>query len=458
MISNWFERMLDTVADYGGDILGLRDAGEGKALPDAQVCTQLITGQGEATNIALAREILQRWQKKNEEDRLQFLLMLASDFDPDPGAVQEAVNNYNVEDYSSLQQLLEVAEPLRQELLRRLNMAPSGTSVLVEMRAFLLQHLQQYPNLNKLDYDFQHLLSSWFNRGFLSLERIDWDSPASILEKLIKYEAVHPMAGWHDLHRRLASDRRCFAFFHPALPKDPLIFVEVALTGSMSHSIASLIDPESPEIDASKADTAIFYSINNALMGLRGVSFGNFLIKQVASELHKEFPGLTLFATLSPVPMLRKYIESVEPDVIEKLLGDALILLRSSSQQQEITAVIDTLINQLDELDEDSRKSLESSLQKLALYYLTSAKRNHKAYDPVMHFHLSNGARLERINVLANLSEYGLKQSWGCMVNYRYESSQIVANHEAYVCSGHISMSKDLERRFKGLELASSTA
>jgi malonyl-CoA decarboxylase len=455
MISNWFERLLDTVADHGKDILGLRDNGSDKELPDAQLCTQLVTGQGEATNIALAREMLNRWQTKNDEERLQFLLMLAYDFDPDPEAVAEAVKHYDVKNYDSLKQLMEVTEPIRQELLRRLNMAPNGTAILVDMRAFLLKHLKQYPDLNKLDYDFQHLLSSWFNRGFLRLEQIDWNTSASILEKLIKYEAVHPMTGWDDLQRRLASDRRCYAFFHPALPDDPLIFVEVALTSSMSNAIGPLVDPEAEIIDIGEADTAIFYSINNALIGLRGVSFGNFLIKQVATELHKEFAGLKTFATLSPVPLLRTYIESMDSDILELLLKDQLELLLTHSQQSIVPAAITELISQYDEQDSEITALLENTLCRLTVYYLGNARRQGHAYDPVMHFHLSNGASLERINVFANMRDYGIGQSWGCMVNYRYESSQIVTNHEAYAGQGKITMSSDLQRLFRSLDIDS---
>jgi malonyl-CoA decarboxylase len=332
-------------------------------------------------------------------------------------------------------------------------MAPNGTAVLVDMRAFLLQHLKPYPQLNKLDYDFQHLLSSWFNRGFLSLQRIDWDTPASILEKLIRYEAVHPMTGWDDLQRRLARDRRCFAFFHPALPNDPLIFVEVALTTSMSDAIAPLIDPKADKTDTDQADTAMFYSINNALIGLRGVSFGNFLIKQVATELHKEFPKLNTFATLSPMPLFRHYIESMDHKLLEQLLHEHLDQLTSVSDVSGIPEAIDTLIANYDRQHAEVRSLLEDCLQILALYYLGSARRHDHAYDPVMHFHLSNGASLERINVFANMRDYGVQQSWGCMVNYRYESSKIVANHEAYVGQGKITMSSYLEGNFNNLHI-----
>jgi malonyl-CoA decarboxylase len=450
-MSNWFERFLDTVADTGREIIGLLDASDDRALSDSQLCRQLVAGHGEATNIALAREILQRWQQKNDQDKLQFLTMLAQEFDPNPDEVLQAARVYSVDDYNSLQRLIEVTEPPRQELLRRLNMAPSGTAILVGIRAFLLQHLSQHKELHKLDADFQHLLSSWFNRGFLQLERIDWDTPASILEKLIQYEVVHPMVGWDDLHRRLAEDRRCYAFFHPALPKDPLIFIEIALTSSMSSSITPLIDPGIAEVDPLQADTAIFYSINNALMGLRGVSFGNFLIKQVAAELQKEFPKLRTFATLSPIPMMRRCFVSKDLNIIEDLLHQYVEPLRSLSNKQNLLQAIDYLVGVNVEPDKEGRALLENCLQILVLYYLTNAKRNRRAYDPVMHFHLSNGARLERINLFANMSEYGIKQSWGCMVNYCYESAEIVANHEAYACDGQIRMSKELERQARNL-------
>jgi len=442
VISNWLERLVDTVADHGRELLGLLHDAEQH--DDRRLCNELIKGQGEATNIALAREILLRWHAKDTDEKLDFLLMLAAEFDPDPEAVLVAAKAYHPDDYETLARLTKVTEPPRQDLLRRLNMSKNGTAILVDMRSFLLEHLKSNPSLKKLDADFQHLLVSWFNCGFLQLKRIDWDSPASVLEKLMRFEAVHPMQGWNDLHRRLADDRRCFGFFHPALPGQPLIFVEVALTSEISHSVAPLIDYDEPVQDISKANSAIFYSINNALTGLRGVSFGNFLIKQVASELQQELPQIKHFVTLSPIPGFRRCLESCNDNTCLNLLGDDAVEIMEKAGVDSLSAALDKLLAQ--KADQDIQVLLSRALKKMALFYLADSKRGDKAYDPVAHFHLSNGAMLYRINTFANLNDYGIKQSWGCMVNYYYDHAHIVANHEAYVSDGVIVMSRELEK------------
>ncbi len=453
---SWFERMLDNVADRGLELLGLRERGEADAPSDAELCHRLVEGLGEASNIALAREILQRWESMDETDRLDFLHILAVEFDPDPEAIAQAAAAYHPKDPAALHRLLEASEPPRQELMRRLNMAPGGTAALVDIRAFLLRALPNHPELKGVDADFQHLLASWFNRGFLRLEKIDWNSPAAILEKLIRYEAVHPMSGWDDLRRRLGADRRCFAFFHPALPSDPLIFVEVALTNEISARIPPLIDPQSPESDPHQADTAVFYSINNALSGLRGVSFGNFLIKQVVSELNDEFPQIQTFITLSPIPRMRQSLfkavaDEVNGDQLARLLGERAEALVQAAGGGEPLQALDSLLQQ--PADEIRQSLLDPVLSDLALYYLARMKRGQMAaYDPVAHFHLSNGARLERINLHANPSSRGRDESWSCMVNYRYRSEEVVANHEAYVWDGRIALSRDLERRLRQID------
>ncbi|MEJ2456022.1 MAG: malonyl-CoA decarboxylase family protein [Candidatus Thiodiazotropha sp.] len=453
---SWFERMLDNVADRGLELLGLRERGEADAPSDAELCHRLVEGLGEASNIALAREILQRWESMDETDRLDFLHILAVEFDPDPEAIAQAAAAYHPKDPLALHRLLEASEPPRQELMRRLNMAPGGTAALVDIRAFLLRALPNHPELKGVDADFQHLLASWFNRGFLRLEKIDWNSPAAILEKLIRYEAVHPMSGWDDLRRRLGADRRCFAFFHPALPSDPLIFVEVALTNEISARIPPLIDPQSPESDPHQADTAVFYSINNALSGLRGVSFGNFLIKQVVSELNDEFPQIETFITLSPIPRMRQGLlkavaDAVHGDQLARLLGERAEALVQAAGGGEPLQALDSLLQQ--PVDEIRQSLLDPVLSDLAIYYLTRMKRGKMAaYDPVAHFHLSNGARLERINLHANPSSRGHDESWSCMVNYRYRGEEVVANHEAYVWDGRIALSRDLERRLRQID------
>ena len=267
------------------------------------LCHALLSERGEASGAALAREALEAYRMLAGPALWAFFDVLAEEFSPDPEVVGQAADAYRQDpSQANLIRLQEVTEPPRQELFRRLNLASGGTAALVEMRRRLLNELKAQPHWAGIDADLVHLLSSWFNRGFLSLQRIDWRTPALVLEKLMQYEAVHEIQGWHDLRRRLASDRRCFAFFHPALPDEPIIFIEVALTKGMSDQVQPLLDPDSPVVDSAGATAAIFYSITNCQEGLRGISFGNLLIKQVVQELEREFPRLRTFATLSPVP------------------------------------------------------------------------------------------------------------------------------------------------------------
>jgi malonyl-CoA decarboxylase len=453
----WLERMLNGVADHGMELIGLKERGQHDPSV-SELCHRLVDGVGEASNIALAREILQRWQEMEHDQRLDFLKLIAIELDPDPVEIKQAAENYRSQDPQSLQKLLDVSEPPRQELFRRLNMAPGATAILVEMRAELLTLLRNRPDLAGVDYDMRHLLASWFNRGFLDLQQIDWDSSASVLEKLIRYEAVHPMQGWDDLRRRLAEDRLCYAFFHPALPQDPLIFVEVALTREISDSIDNLIDPKYPLSDPTTADTAIFYSINNALKGLRGISFGNFLIKQVVNELKQSFPNIQRFVTLSPITRIRKALQQLQSTSaggvdqvdLERLLGDRKQQLIELTERHDLLSALDKLLYSPEASQND--ELVTSTLNDLVLFYLVVLKKGEHAYEPVAHFHLSNGARLDRINLFANLSERGKAESWGCMVNYRYEEPDLVVNHEAYLNNGRIALSKDLQQSYQRIQ------
>jgi malonyl-CoA decarboxylase len=433
-------------------LLGLREGDDRDALPE--LCRRLLAGRGEATNIALAREILQRYAALDEEGKTAFLVTLAERFGPDSEHVQTAVAAFDNTRPESLEALLEAVEPPRQELFRRLNMAPAGTAGLVAMRTDLLRRLHDFPVLRSVDADFRHLLASWFNRGFLFLDRIDWRSPAELLEKIMRYESVHPIQGWSDLRRRLADDRRCFGFFHPALPGEPLIFVEVALTGEIATEVQSLLDPDGENIDPHQADTAMFYSINNTLHGLRGISFGNFLLKQVLSELAAELPLLRSFVTLSPLPrfaerldrLLAGDIEEWPGDRLDELLADfAPALIRGEKGDSPRLALRDLLAAP----GQTPEAVLGPPLARLALLYITSLKRSPGVCcDPVAAFHLANGAVLERINVFADRSDKGMDQSYGVMVNYRYDPDQVVTNHEAFVQDGRIVMSRVLQREF----------
>ncbi|MBI2317499.1 MAG: malonyl-CoA decarboxylase [Betaproteobacteria bacterium] len=322
--------------------------------------------------------------------------------------------------------LQNAVEPPRRELFRRLNMAPGGTAALVDMRRRLLLELASKPAWAGIEADLYHLLSSWFNRGFLVLERIDWRTSALVLEKLIAYEAVHEIQGWRDLRRRLEADRRCFAFFHPALPEEPIIFIEVALTQGLSQRVQPLIDADSPLADPARADCAIFYSITNCQDGLRGISFGNFLIKQVAEDLGREFPRIKTFATLSPLPGFSAWLAAAKKEIAETPEGESLAkqleLLEEPGWHEQPGAAA----------------KLAKPLTYLGAWYLLWAKRAREPLDPVARFHLGNGASIERINWLADTSASGMARSGGMMVNYLYRLEDVERNHEAYVNHGEV--------------------
>jgi len=452
----WLEQVIDTVAERSLELLGLGKVDQDQ-VNDEALCSTLLSREGEASNIALAHQILQRYVEKNDEEKTDFLLMLAVRFDPDTDLILSAVSGYDADSPETLQQLIAAVEPPRQELFRRLNMAPRGIASLINLRRDLLQRLAEYPRLRVVDADLQHLFSSWFNRGFLVLESIDWNSSAAVLEKLIQYESVHPIAGWDDLHRRLQSDRLCFAFFHPALPSVPLIFVEVAFTNGITASIDEIIGTDVEAVDPANADTAIFYSINNSLSGLRGISFGNFLIKQVVAELQSLYPQLKQFCTLSPMPLFREMLkqgfaieQSVGPDAASrKLLGDRYDKTLTVTN----TETLYDAVLQLIELPGEHAKLLQEVLHLLSLCYLTQEKNDGSLYDPVARFHLSNGARIERINVLANPSESGINESFGCMVNYLYDPEDVISNHEAFISQQKITMSKALQKAYDRMQL-----
>ncbi len=450
MRERWFERLHSTIADRGRELLGLSTVGRDT---DKQLLQKLLAGRGEASAIAIAREILDRYANKDAQEKESFFVLLEHDFGPQPELIEPAVARYlQTRDQMDFVTLAEAVEPPRQEVFRRLNMAPHGTKALVEMREDLLHAIRKNASLRVVDADFKHLLSSWFNRGFLNLRRIDWSSPAQVLEKLINYESVHEIKGWKDLRRRLENDRRCFAFFHPALPDEPVIFVEVALTDGMSDDVAPLLDIQSPVADPFSATTAVFYSINNTLVGLRGISFGNFLIKQVLEELKRELPKLKQFVTLSPIPRMAQAIDEVLHGRAVEGLGQEKLLVMLSDLMPEIEQItgetgpetaLTTFLQRVSVLPQDKTRPV---LERLVLIYLTQSKYKDSVYDSVAAFHLANGAILERINPFANVTEYGLHASYGCMVNYLYDPDQVEANHEQFVNSGVIAMSKALAR------------
>lgn len=405
--------ILDSIADAGSSFRsGLSRA------PLGTLCRDLVSERGEASGTAIAREIALRYGGLNEAQRLKFFeTLLGPDWLADPAEVLRLANAYaSSPGPAQLSKLFRVAEPKRQELFRRINMGPRGTETIVNMRRDLLALLPDHAALEPVNVDLMHLLASWFNRGFLELRRIDWRTPAIVLEKLIQYEAVHQIDGWPDLRRRLQDDRRCFAFFHPALPEEPLIFVQVALTHGAPDAIQPLLEVDSAQTDLNGVNTAAFYSISNCLDGLRNISFGAFLLKQVIHELETDVLRLRNFVTLSPIPGFRAWLNKEQPSMTA---GAALPV----SQGVELI--------------------------RWCARYLTSTLPSGRAIDPVAHFHLSNGASIDRINWMGDTSQKGMRQSFGLMVNYSYKPSRIERNHEQYVKESHFAMSDQVAALLK---------
>jgi malonyl-CoA decarboxylase len=387
-------RLLETLLERGRTLQrrSSRAAPSGESL--GALCRQLLSGRGEASGSKAAQAIVEGYAALDAGARRRFFAMLATDYAPDWDGVRLAFQGHEENGTrASFQALVHALEPPRQELFRRINRVFGGTAALLQMRADLLGAMREQPELGVVDDDLAHLLRSWFNRGFLVMERIGWSTPADLLERVIRYEAVHQIGDWDELRRRLLPpDRRCYAFFHPALANDPLIFVEVALTGAIPDSIQGLLAPERDPLAPEKATTAVFYSISNCQPGLQGISFGNFLIKQVVEELVRELPNLKTFVTLSPVPGFRKWLDARG-------------------------AVPETGVEILP----------------LAAEYLLEGKDGQgRPLDPVARFHLGNGARLERLCWPGDISAKGMATSAGLMVNYLYDLGHVEDNHEAY--------------------------
>jgi malonyl-CoA decarboxylase len=426
--------ILDQIIEAGRRLLSQQSSSVSPSVELEALCARVLARRGEATALAAASELAARLERLTPDEELKFFHTLAERFGADREKVLAAAEAYRRDGSpAQLRKLGDAVEAPRQELLRRLNMAPGGTRAIVHLRERLLGHLPEDPALRAVDADFQHLLGSWFNRGFLYLERIDWNSPASLLEKIKQYEAVHEIAGWSDLRRRLASDRRCFAFFHPALEDEPLIFIEVALGRELASSIQPIIDPDASPLDPTKATHAIFFSINNSLAGLRGISFGNFLIKQVVVELQRELPQLKTFATLSPIPSFRQW------------LGTALVSMPGLDLEPAERDVLSALL-QKPSIDPAELAPLRETLTGLCARYLAGVIGGPRPADPVARFHLGNGARLERINWLGDVSAKGMQQSFGMLVNYYYDLDNLELNHEAFAEEGKVALSKELVR------------
>jgi len=409
--------------------------------PDpVKLADALLSERGEASGVALAGELLAAYALRTTEERIGFLLKLASRFGADRARLERAIERYGKDPSAANGVALHIAaEPRRQELIRRLNLAPGGTERLVRMREDVLAAAVVHPDLETVDADFQHLFASWFNRGFLELQRIDWNTKAAVLERIIRYEAVHEITSWDDLRRRIdPDDRRCFAFFHPRLPGEPLIFVEVALAREIPEAIAPLLAAERRPIAARRASVAVFYSISNCQEGLRGVPLGNFLIKQVVDEVKRELPGLRTFVTLSPVPGFVGWLRRERHSRAAAWLTD--------EDRQTLAAIDDPGWPQAAAGARTLRPVLTAAL---AEYLLRARDSRGRPIDPVARFHLNNGARLERLNWHGDLSAKAIAQGAGFMVNYLYDVFQIERNNEAFAREGRVIAARRVQQALR---------
>ena len=385
--------------------------------------------KGEISALNYSEELLDYLSQCDHKTLVSFFEYLEKDYDLEINSIEEVLKNYNKKkEYNFYKDIKKISESKRLEIFRRLNSTQHGTINLVKLREKLLDLLDKYPNFRKIDFDLSSLFKDWFNRGFLILKPIDWETPANILEKIIEYEAVHQIKSWDELRSRLEpDDRKCFAYFHPAMEDEPLIFIEVALTKSIPAKINEILDPNRLMMKSQEATTAVFYSISNCQKGLQGISFGNFLIKQVAKDLQNNFENLSKFVTLSPVPGFSKWLKSNNTTLSNKMYNK---LSTNKIQKSEVT--------------------LNQSILK---YFFISNRLDNLPNDPVARFHVGNGAILERINFLSDTSEKGLEQSLGFMVNYLYNLEEVEINHEKYVVDKKINTSKSLEKEFIKLNI-----
>jgi len=420
-----------SVSDRGRALVGLRRPAPVNVEALIELARKLLSGRGEASGAATAATLLEGYGSLGEIDKRSFLARICEIFGPDLEALQDAARAFlEAPDGARAAEIFARAEPTRQELIRRLNHAPGGTFALVKMRKTLGEAIKDGAPLEAFDRDFRHLFASWFNRGFLVLRRIEWTTPANILEKIIRYEAVHEISTWEELRRRLdPPDRRLYAFFHPALADEPLIFVEVALTAAIPDSIQPLLAPERLPMAAEAATTAVFYSISNAQAGLAGVSFGNFLIKQVVEDLRREWPRLQTFVTLSPAPGFADWLAREREAEGSRFLSAETRRVLEAIEAGQAPETADRVLSTL-----------------AAAYFLRARTSSGRVVDPVARFHLGNGARLERINPRGDRSGAGMRQSLGVMVNYLYDLDDIEANHEAFANRGVVAASTPVKK------------
>ncbi len=440
-----------TVGRNGGKLSALRAGNDPEALK-AFMTECLEARGGEVSARMRAAELGETYLELDGEGRRRFLEVLAGEFALDATALDEAIEAYQQAGdpeakRQAARRLRQASAPARIKLLTQFNALPEGVKFLVDLRADLLELPDRAPALGDLDADLRDLLASWFDTGFLDLARITWDSPAALLEKLIAYEAVHEIRSWDDLRHRVESDRQLYALFHPRMPEEPLAFVEVALVKGIARNVQELLDDEAPSADPEAADTAIFYSISNTQKGLRGISFGEFLIKRVVQRLAAELPRIKTFATLSPVPGFRAWLDAAPQETVESAFSEAERGgVRALGGSDDAQAALLAVLARADwAQDPVVRKALEGPLLRLGARYFQERRGNGEPIDAVARFHLKNGARLEHLNWLGDSSAPGLARSAGLMVNYRYLLGEMEKNHEAYMNEGRIAMSAEVK-------------
>jgi malonyl-CoA decarboxylase len=431
IIGRFAKNLRDSIADAGEKFLDIKISRDAPVNRLIDLCHDLVSIKGVASGMALAREVVKQYKELETEDKLGFFIRLKDEFAPNMQQISKSAQHFiEKQNDNTLRKLAVSIRSSRLELFNRMNMAPNGTLAIVSLREDLLGFLPDHPELKPVDNDLKQLLTSWFNPGFLVLTRIDWDTEASILEKIIEYEAVHNIENWTDLKQRLVASRRCFAYFHPALEDEPLIFVEVALTKGISSSIQQIITEENG--DSMEADTAIFYSINNCQKGLKQIPLGNFLIKRVVDELARELPWIKTYSSLSPVTGFSSWLM--------KCLSNGSDEFFTIEEREQLSMLNDPIWD----TEPEKIKKLKKPLMHACAVYLVNAKRKEMPLNPVSRFHFGNGASLYRINWMGNTSKHGIEDSFGIMVNYLYDLRDIEANHEAYVTKGELSYSKSV--------------
>ncbi len=427
----FLKKIVNAIADAGKELLG-KNFSDKKSL--IELCDDIISFKGVASGIAIARQIALKYKNLTNDEKLNFFLQINERYKANLEQVQIFADDFLKDPTeNSLNKLNSVSEGMRQELIRRMNMAPNGTLFLVNMREDLIKFLPKNPELKSLDSDLRHLFKSWFNPGFLSLEKITWETKAAILEKIIKYEKVHQIRDMNDLKRRLDEDRRFYAYFHPVLKDEPLIFVQVAFTKGIGDSIQEIIKPKTSDIK--NADTATFYSISNCQEGLMRVTLGNFLIKRVVFEIQEEHPEIKNFGTLSPLPGFATWFMSLDKEKLKNILKDydisKLDFLRSPNLKIGDTKMLDE----------------KKAIKRLVAHYLINEKtKSKKPLNPVSRFHLGNGASIHNILINGNASDYGYKESFGIMVNYSYQLDKLEKIHEEFITKGIISYSDKIKK------------